>query len=707
MSDVFLKLLNMSITASWLVVSVIILRLLFKKAPKWINCLLWAMVGIRLVMPFSLESVLSLIPSSQPIPENIAVQTNPAVDTGIPVLNNAINPIINQSLAPNMGDSANPLQIIIAIASLIWIIGIVIMLLYSIISYLCIRHKVKISLNYRENIYYCDNISSPFILGVIRPKIYIPSGLDQSQTEYVISHEKAHLKRLDHFWKPFAFLILSFYWFNPIIWIAYILLCRDIELACDERVIKNMDVQYKMEYSKALADCAAQRRMIMACPLAFGEIGVKERVKTVLNYKKPAFWIILVAVIAVIATAVCFLTNPPEDDITDNSDITDGNKNDSSVSRINYGYVKDNILAVDINGVTWYYQCRDERIYDYSQEKLLSSFQQEEDGEIVNWTLYSIKDIPNNYRVLLLSDKGNSYVCVKLEGYQPNTMTVNDLRIKYPEYFNLPTDKGLKLFVTMSGRSIQGCRLSSGDNDNYSSLPEATLGEMQMILSQKYNIHKPDVTVYFLSAPSSSYTVDINYTLYDQSTLRSVFGLYSCEINYGSSAEQSFLNITYNTISEIRDETPKSDMPQSVAPELFYEDSKGTYHLSSSRSRYIKVIFKDGTEISLADALLGGYIPVIALKAWDIEYTCWERQEGLEHFTATIVEVKGKSILVKPFDDEWESYCKVFELPKETNNTDIYSTFSVGDVIEVEYKGYILETDPAQLTETIAIYFLK
>ena len=707
MSDAFLKLLNMSITASWLVASVIILRLLLKKAPKWISCLLWAMVGIRLVMPFSLESVLSLIPSSEPIPENIATQAAPAVNTGIPVINNAINPVINQSLAPNLGDSVNPLQIILEIASLVWIIGIAVMLIYSIVSYLRIRNRVKVSLNFRDNIFYCDNITSPFILGIIRPKIYIPSGLDQAQTEYVISHENAHLKRLDHFWKPLAFLLLSVYWFNPIIWIAYILLCRDIELACDERVIKNMDVQYKKEYSKALAQCATQRRMIMACPLAFGEIGVKQRVKTVLNYKKPAFWIILVAIIAVITTAVCFLTNPPEEDITHNSDITDGNTKAPSASQKNYGYFKDNILTVDINGVTWYYQCRDESIYDYTRDKELSAFQQEEDGETVNWTVYSIKDIPENYRVILTSHKGKSYVCVKLSGYKPNTMTVNDLRIKYPEYFNLPTDKGLKLFITMSGRSIQGCRLLSGDNDNYSSLPEATLGEMQMILSQKYNIHKPDVTVYFLSAPTSSHTVDINYTLYDQNTLKSVFGLYSCKINYATSAEQSFFNTTYNTISEIIDETPKSDMPTSVAPEFLYEDSNDMYYLSSSRIRYIKVIFKDGTEISLADALLGGYISVMALKEWNIEYTCWERPEGLEHFTATIVEVKGKSILVKPFDDEWESYCEVFEIPKETNNTDIYSTFTVGDVIEVEYKGYVLETNPAQLTETIAIYFLK
>ena len=313
MEAVFIKILNMSITASWIVLAFIVARLLLKKAPKWINVLMWGLVGIRLVCPFSLESVFSLIPSAETVPNGILYTDTPTIHSGVAVFNSVVNPIILESLAPTVGASVNPMQVITFIASIIWIMGIAVMLIYTAVSYLRIHKKVREAIPYQENIWLCDHVHTPFILGVIRPRIFLPSAMSEQDMKYVIAHEKAHLKRHDHWWKPLGFILLTIYWFHPILWIAYILLCRDIELACDEKVIRDMGTENKRLYSDALINCSVPRRMITACPLAFGEVGVKERVKTVMNYKKPAFWVVIVAVIACVVVAVCFLTNPKRD----------------------------------------------------------------------------------------------------------------------------------------------------------------------------------------------------------------------------------------------------------------------------------------------------------------------------------------------------------------------------------------------------------
>ena len=310
MEAVFLKILNMSMTASWVILTVILLRLLLKKAPKWIMGILWGFVAIRLIVPFSLESIFSLIPSAEPIPENIFTAENPVINSGIPSLNQIVNPLISNSLTPDAADSINPIQAVMFIISVIWIVGVAGMLLYTLISYLRIKSKVQEAIRLKENIWICDHISTPFILGIFRPRIYLPSSMNEADMEFVISHEKAHLKRKDHIWKPLGFLLLAVYWFNPLLWAAYILLCKDIELACDEKVIRQQGAEIKKPYSNALINCSGTRKMISACPLAFGETGVKERVKGVLSYKKPAFWVILAAVIVCIVTAVCLLTNP-------------------------------------------------------------------------------------------------------------------------------------------------------------------------------------------------------------------------------------------------------------------------------------------------------------------------------------------------------------------------------------------------------------
>ena len=310
MSQLFLKIVNMSISASWLVLAVLLLRLLLKKAPKWISVLLWGFVAVRLICPFTVESTLSLIPSEETIRPEIMMDRTPEVDTGIGSLNGIINPVITEAFQPQELTSINPLQIWIPLAALLWLTGIAAMLLYTAISYLLLRRKVATAVRLRDNIFQSENVATPFVLGIIKPKIYLPFQMEEKNLAYVIAHEEAHIRRKDHWWKPLGFILLAIHWFNPLMWLGYILLCRDIELACDEKVIKTMDGESRADYTQALVACSISRRSIAACPLAFGEVSVKNRIKSVMNYKKPAFWIIIAAVIICIVVAVCFLTDP-------------------------------------------------------------------------------------------------------------------------------------------------------------------------------------------------------------------------------------------------------------------------------------------------------------------------------------------------------------------------------------------------------------
>ena len=311
MAAVFLKLLNLSISASWLVLVVLALRLVLKRVPKWVNVLLWGMVALRLMLPFSIESALSLIPSAETLsPAVVQFDPAPTITSGVNIIDNAVNPSLSEHFAAAPLASVNPLYVWAYLAGWVWLIGLGAMLLYALVSYLRLRRRVSVSLCVRENIYLCDAISSPFILGVVKPRIYLPSGLDEVQRQNVLSHERAHLARRDHWWKPLGFALLAVYWFNPLLWLAYALLCRDIELACDERVIRTMDESAVKAYSTVLLACSMPRKAVITCPLAFGEVGVKERVRNALRYKKPAFWVVAASVAVCVVVAVCFLTNP-------------------------------------------------------------------------------------------------------------------------------------------------------------------------------------------------------------------------------------------------------------------------------------------------------------------------------------------------------------------------------------------------------------
>ena len=407
MGELFLKTLNMSIAASWLILAVVLLRFALKKAPKWIAVLLWGVVAVRLVVPFSFESALSLIPSAETFnAHNIQYET-PAISSGIPAVNNAVNPVQGETFATNPAASVNPLYVWTFIVSVIWLIGIAAMLLYAVISYVRVRQSVGESVPYEGDIFLCDHVKSPFILGLVRPKIYLPSNMDATAMEPVIAHEKAHLERCDHWWKPVGFLILTVHWFNPLCWIAYVLLCRDIELACDEKVIRQMDLNGKKQYSTALLEFSTGRRLVTICPLAFGEVGVKERVKNVLNYKKPAFWLIVVAIIACGVVTVCFATNPKQ-------------------------------------------------------------------------------ELPQEQRI-------------------------DELRSKYPEYFDLITSKGLEVYVWQLAKDSYSFGLMPGTNrektlEELMSLKGASAAEMALILST-YEIEDENIFVIPWGNPISSYMV--------------------------------------------------------------------------------------------------------------------------------------------------------------------------------------------------------
>ena len=392
MGDIFLKLLNMSITAGWLILAVLCIRLLFRKIPKWVNCLLWGVVAIRLICPFSIESQFSILPSTEPIKSSTVVEGEvqnyiPSIDSRLTIVENTINPMLTETFAYNESDSAAPLQIVTYAAGLVWCCGMVLLIICAMGSAVKLHKLVKEAVCVRDNIYICDVVKSPFILGIFRPRVYLSSALREREMDYILAHESAHLKRKDHWWKALGYLLLCIHWFNPLCWVAYSLLCKDIELACDEKAAKNMTFHEKKEYAKVLLSCAGQRSLVMVCPLAFGEVGVKERVKSVLNYKKPTVWIMMATAAVFVILAVCFLTNPTKGDVELQNPI-DENK--------------------DVY----------ESVNSPSTEQMPSEEMQEENDTIQNIMLYEQPE----------SDK----VCIKV---QPAMIA------EYAYYYYIPTDK--------------------------------------------------------------------------------------------------------------------------------------------------------------------------------------------------------------------------------------------------------------------------
>ncbi len=349
MEMIFLNVFNRSLAAGWLILAVIVVRLLLKKAPRRLSCVLWAVVAVRLLCPFFPASSFSLIPSGETISaEAVRFAPAPAIDSGIPALTEALNPMIGERFAPAPGTSVNPLYIWTAVAGIVWLVGVAVMAGYALLGSLRMRSVVREAVPLEsgaalpDNVWLCDAVRSPFILGIVRPKIYLPSGITREQMLCILAHEQAHVERLDHCLKPFGWLLLSVYWFHPLVWIAYMLFCRDLELACDEKVVGGMDLDGRKAYSHALLACSLQRKMIFSYPLAFGEIGVRERVKGILHYRKPAGWLAAVAVLACAAVAVCFLTDPKE------------KADDSKIRYLDQWYSRSDLSAETIAWLEWY-----------------------------------------------------------------------------------------------------------------------------------------------------------------------------------------------------------------------------------------------------------------------------------------------------------------------------------------------------------------
>ena len=307
MTDVFLKLVNMSISASWIVIALLVLRFAIKKAPRYISCILWGIVGVRLICPFSLKSILSIIPTSAIVSTAV---TGEAVNIAPPVINQAVNPIIAPDT--NITVSApetNVMDNVMMATSIVWAVGAALMLLYFIFNYIRIKYIIRAGIPYGKNIKLCNYISTPFVIGIIKPVICLPADIEQEYIEYVVAHESAHIKRKDNIWKTLAFLILSVYWFNPLMWVSFVLLSQDIEFACDEKVIKEHGTNYKKPYSMALMNCSSTEDRTITS-LALGEISVKDRIRKIVDYKKPPFWAATLSIVLCAVMAVCFLTDP-------------------------------------------------------------------------------------------------------------------------------------------------------------------------------------------------------------------------------------------------------------------------------------------------------------------------------------------------------------------------------------------------------------
>lgn len=411
----FLRVLNLSIQASLLISVVLLLRTFLKKSPKWLHCLLWALVAIRLVCPFSIESSCSLAPDADVI--SMKGETDKLnVQSGIAQIDRPANAYLEsyyseRTAVQEKGRKISPVQIL----SFLWLVGVLAMGAYAFLSYIKIGKRVKESVKVGDHIYICDRITTPFILGIFRPRIYLPSNMDEEQGASVLAHEQAHIKRGDHFWKPFGYCLLAVYWFCPFCWFAYILLCRDIEMACDEKVIKNMNLEQKKIYSKVLLSFSEPGKLISACPLAFGEVGVKQRIKSVLNYKKPAFWIIVVAIVAIVVTSVLFLTNPKKEEAL--QDVTENSEDNTVVDMSDEDAVSENPSEEYIGFIrTWAdaFCARDgQTIAALASEEVQASFEEREILQVgTGYTIVSLDERNQKAEILYYAWTSDPHVTV-------------------------------------------------------------------------------------------------------------------------------------------------------------------------------------------------------------------------------------------------------------------------------------------------------
>lgn len=654
MNELFLKIINMSISASWLVLAVLLLRFVLKKAPKWVNVLLWGIVAVRLAFPFSIESALSLIPSAETIPPNIGMNTTPTINSGINAINNAVNPIISQSNTPMAGASVNPLQITIGIFEYIWIFGMIALALYTAISYWRLHRKVDTAVRYKDNIFQSENVKSPFVLGIIKPRIYLPFNMNGQDLEHVVAHEQAHIHRKDHWWKPLGFLLLTIHWFNPLMWLAYVLLCRDIELACDEKVIKELGNEQRADYMQALVACSVNRRMIAACPLAFGEVGVKERVKSVMNYKKPAFWVIIIAVIICVGVAVCFLTNPKQDRYTLRIVVPAGSQEEFVYTEEEVSTVRNSIKIWSGDGLgdteVLLFPVNKTAETGYTATYLTHGMSVEFDAEKDTWFKIGVNmQNPTNEDII---------VYVEVENVEVRIVDEINSVIEWFDYLETP------------------------DEMKWDGSLEISLTEF------------PDVTFRWTYGEMLAVKGSKSTSLY---TGMPIWNAYFCDLT-GDGLPELCSSISWG-YGMIDNRVIIYDYANGVSYEL---SDRGYFDFTLRQDHQDGRLYVDKTKYHTDELVETGRL---VFKNHCIQIEGFSN-EAHQVFQAEILEIHDGNYLVKPVEGSWElSSADRIEVP--IRNVHPSPEPEIGDVIEIEYAGEILETYPAQIANVYGIKVIE
>ena len=655
MNELFLKIINMSISASWLILAVLILRLVLKKAPKWVNVLLWGIVAVRLICPLSFESALSLIPSSETIPLDIEMAAKPTIDSGVPAINSVVNPVLSSFAPPqHVLTSANPLQIWIPILNIIWLIGVGALLLYTAVSYWRLCRKVDTAVRYKGNIFQSENVSSPFVLGIIKPRIYLPFNMNGQDLEHVVAHEQAHIRRKDHWWKPLGFFLLTIYWFNPLMWLAYVLLCRDIELACDEKVIKELGNEQRADYTQALVACSVNRRMIAACPLAFGEVGVKDRVKSVMNYKKPAFWVIIISVIVCVGVAVCFLTNPKQDSYTLRIVVPAGSQEEFVYTEEEVSTVRNSIKIWSGDGLgdteVLLFPVNKTAETGYTATYLTHGMSVEFDAEKDTWFKIGVNmQNPTNEDII---------VYVEVENVEVRIVDEINSVIEWFDYLETP------------------------DEMKWDGSLEISLTEF------------PDVTFRWTYGEMLAVKGSKSTSLY---TGMPIWNAYFCDLT-GDGLPELCSSISWGS-GMIDNRVIIYDYANGVSYEL---SDRGYFDFTLRFNEADGYLYVDKKKYNTDELVETGRL-VFKNNCIQIEGFS---NEAHQVFRAEILEIHDGNYLVKPVEGSWElNSADRIEVP--IRNAHPSPEPEIGDVIEIEYSGEILETYPARIADVYGIKVIK
>ena len=654
MNELFLKIINMSISASWLVLVVLILRFVLKKAPKWVNILLWGIVAIRLICPFSFESALSLIPSAETFPEKVISGPSFDVQTGITPVDNRINDYLGDRYFEGVTVPANNGNNIMTILTIVWTIGILLLVAYTVISYWRLRRKVDTAVRYKDNIFQSENVKSPFVLGIIKPRIYLPFNMNGQDLEHVVAHEQAHIHRKDHWWKPLGFLLLTIHWFNPLMWLAYVLLCRDIELACDEKVIKELGNEQRADYMQALVACSVNRRMIAACPLAFGEVGVKERVKSVMNYKKPAFWVIIIAVIICVGVAACFLTNPKQDRYTLRIVVPAGSQEEFVYTEEEVSTVRNSIKIWSGDGLgdteVLLFPVNKTAETGYTATYLTHGMSVEFDAENDTWFKIGVNmQNPTNEDII---------VYVEVENVEVRIVDEINSVIEWFDYLETP------------------------DEMKWDGSLEISLTEF------------PDVTFRWTYGEMLAVKGSKSTSLY---TGMPIWNAYFCDLT-GDGLPELCSSISWGS-GMIDNRVIIYDYANGVSYEL---SDRGYFDFTLRQDHQDGRLYVDKTKYHTDELVETGRL---VFKNHCIQIEGFSN-EAHQVFQAEILEIHNGNYLVKPVEGSWElSSADRIEVP--IRNVHPSPEPEIGDVIEIEYAGEILETYPAQIADVYGIKVIE